>query len=50
MAVLKDLSPKERYLWICLHERFLLEHVPLKYVASYIGITPQTLSKMRESI
>lgn len=43
-------SAKTRYLNL-FHERpNLIRQIPLKYIASYIGITPQALSRIRKTI
>lgn len=43
-------TPEERYLNL-FHERpELIQHIPLKYIASYIGVTPQALSRIRKRI
>ncbi|UZR96970.1 Crp/Fnr family transcriptional regulator [Chondrinema litorale] len=44
------LSPKEKYLQLMDEQPHLLESIPLKYLASYMGITPETLSRVRASI
>lgn len=41
---------KERYLNLFQEQPEILQHIPLKYVASYIGITPQGLSRIRRQI
>lgn len=43
-------TPKERYLNILEHFPDLIRSIPLKYIASYIGITPQALSRIRARI
>lgn len=40
---------KERYLALVRETPELLQHVPLKYIASYLWITPQSLSRIRAS-
>jgi CRP-like cAMP-binding protein len=45
-----ELSPEERYLYLLRKQSKLLQEVPLKYLASYIGITPQSLSRLRRRI
>jgi CRP-like cAMP-binding protein len=45
-----ELSPEERYLYLLQEQSKLMQEVPLKYLASYIGITPQSLSRMRRRI
>ena len=43
-------SAEERYLNLFTEQPHLLQLVPLKYIASYIGITPQALSRIRKRI
>ena len=43
-------NPAERYRLLLKGEPELLQQVPLKYLASYLGITPETLSRIRASI
>jgi len=40
----------ERYLNLFKEQPEILQYIPLKYVASYIGITPQGLSRIRRQI
>ncbi|MGE8553088.1 MAG: Crp/Fnr family transcriptional regulator [Chryseobacterium jejuense] len=49
LSLLK-LTAKERYLKLFTEQPELLQRVPLKYIASYIGITPQALSRIRRQI
>ena len=44
---LKDLSATDRYLKILNNDKDLLQRVPLKYLASYLQISPETLSRVR---
>lgn len=41
---------KERYLTLIKETPELLQYVPLKYIASYLWITPQSLSRIRAEI
>lgn len=41
------LNPDQRYEYLQKHRPEILERVPLKYIASYIGITPVSLSRLR---
>ncbi|MCT3922227.1 Crp/Fnr family transcriptional regulator [Elizabethkingia anophelis] len=41
---------KERYLNLFKEEPDVLKYIPLKYIASYIGTTPQGLSRIRRQI
>lgn len=43
-------TAEERYLNLFTDRPTLLKEIPLKYIASYIGITPQALSRIRKRI
>lgn len=43
-------SAEKRYLNLFTEQPELIRHIPLKYIASYIGITPQALSRIRRKI
>ena len=43
-------SAEERYKDLFLEEPRLIKEIPLKYIASYIGVTPQALSRIRKRI
>lgn len=43
-------TAEERYLDLFRERPKLLEKIPLKYIASYIGVTPQALSRIRKRI
>lgn len=43
-------TAEQRYLNLFIEQPHLLEKIPLKYIASYIGITPQALSRIRKRI
>lgn len=47
---LNDLSAKERYLQVMETDNDLLLRVPQMYLASYLQITPETLSRIRRQI
>lgn len=49
ISFLKD-SAEQRYLHLFTQQPQLIKHIPLKYIASYIGITPQALSRIRKRI
>jgi CRP-like cAMP-binding protein len=42
-------SPKERYNRVIQRSPQLFQHIPLKYIASYLRMTPETLSRLRKS-
>jgi CRP-like cAMP-binding protein len=44
------LSPEQKYQRLLFTKPELLQHFPLKYIASYLGITPETLSRIRKKI
>ncbi len=43
-------TAEERYLDLFKERPKLLKQIPLKYIASYIGVTPQALSRIRRRI
>lgn len=43
-------TAEERYLHLFEQRPKLIRQIPLKYIASYIGITPQALSRIRKRI
>ncbi len=43
-------SPKERYLYILENRPELIEQIPLQYLASYLGISRESLSRIRKRI
>lgn len=43
-------TAEERYLTLLQNEPQVLQNVPLKYIASFLGITPQSLSRIRRKI
>jgi CRP-like cAMP-binding protein len=43
-------SPTDRYLNLVKEQQQLIQQIPQKYLASYIGITPQALSRIRGKI
>lgn len=49
LSLLLD-TPEERYLKLFAERPELIREIPLKYLASYIGVTPQALSRIRKRI
>ncbi|OIQ17698.1 MAG: CarD family transcriptional regulator [Flavobacterium sp. MedPE-SWcel] len=49
LSLLND-TAEERYLNLFTEQPDLIKYIPLKYIASYIGITPQALSRIRKRI
>lgn len=47
---LLNLTAEERYLKLFQERPELLKVIPLKYISSYIGITPQALSRIRKRL
>ena len=47
---LNDKTAKQRYLQILKHENDILQRVPLIYLASYLQVAPETLSRIRKEI
>lgn len=44
-----QLTPTQKYQYILENRRDLLQKFPLKYIASYLKITPETLSRVRKN-
>lgn len=49
LSLLND-TAEQRYLKLFEEQPRIFEQIPLKYIASYIGITPQALSRIRRRI
>lgn len=49
IALLQINSAEERYDYLQFHQSVLLKNVPLQYLASFLGVTPQHLSRLRKS-
>jgi hypothetical protein len=47
LKVLQFHTADERYLHLIKDHKDVLKRVPLKYIASYLGITPVSLSRIR---
>lgn len=47
---LADLTATEKYLHVMQTDKELLQRVPLNYLASYLQIAPETLSRIRKKI
>lgn len=45
-----SLSPEDRYCKMLKTDAKLIKHVPLRYIASMLGITPETLSRIRKKV
>ncbi|WP_224998722.1 Crp/Fnr family transcriptional regulator [Cesiribacter sp. SM1] len=45
-----SLTAQDRYLNFCRRYPSLINSIPQKYIASYIGVTPEFLSKMRKDM
>jgi CRP-like cAMP-binding protein len=43
-------TAEQRYLNLFTEQPHLFQHIPLQYIASYLGITPQALSRIRKRI
>jgi CRP-like cAMP-binding protein len=47
---LHSLSAEERYLKLLRYQPNIVKHVPLKYIASHLGIQPGSLSRIRKEL
>ena len=46
---LLSLSPDEHYQWIIKNQPYIIQRVPQYMIASYIGVSPEHLSRIRKS-
>jgi CRP-like cAMP-binding protein len=49
MSFIRD-SPKQRYLNLLKNKPHIIQRVPQQYIASYLGITPVSLSRIRNAV
>ncbi len=49
-SFLTTYSPKERYLYILENRPEFIERIPLQYLASYLGISRESLSRIRKRV
>ena len=47
LSKMLKLDAKSRYLWFVETYPFVIEKTPLKYIASYLGMKPESLSRIR---
>lgn len=50
LYLLRSLNAKERYTFFLNNHPGLMQRVPLKYIASYLGMNMETLSRMRKQV
>lgn len=47
---IQNVTPKERYSYLLVNKPQIIQRFPLKFIASYLGMTPETLSRVRRSL
>ena len=50
MEEMKTMTPKERYLDLLKTRPDIFQRIPLQYIASYLNIEPQSLSRLRKQL
>lgn len=50
IKILHYSSPEEKYRYLIENEPQIIQRTPLKFIASYLNITPETLSRIRAKI
>ena len=49
-ALLLTCNSEARYLWLLEHQRWLVERVPQYHLASYLGMEPASLSRIKKHL
>jgi len=50
LSITKSATPEEKYIAFMTEQPQLFQRVPLHYIASYLGIKPESLSRLRKRI
>ena len=50
LSLAKSATPEEKYLLLMKEQPQLFQRIPLHYIASYLGIEPESLSRLRKRI
>lgn len=50
LSKMLKLDAKERYLWFIREYPLVIEKSPLKFIASYLGMKPESLSRIRKEL
>jgi len=50
LSIAKSATPEEKYLLLMKEQPQLFQRIPLHYIASYLGIEPESLSRLRKRI
>lgn len=50
LSIAKSATPEEKYLSLMNDQPQLFQRIPLHYIASYLGIEPESLSRLRKRI
>ena len=50
VSLFTDFQPKERYEYVVAHYSELIQRVPLQYLASFLGVARETLSRIRKRV
>lgn len=50
LSKMLKLNAKDRYIWLMESAPIIIEKAPLKYIASYLGMQPESLSRIRKEL